>query len=166
MNQKTIIFYTSKGGSTERYARWIAEDCGDIACKYIEEYSHELIEKYDRVIFGSYVKMGKIYLQDFLVTHFNEFSDKELFMFTVGLVPLESESGQRSWNAIPSYIRDVFLCHQKFSGKINIQYITFFDRMCMVFTGRHFHSTFGRREIARFVACVKEDHGLVIAESL
>lgn len=166
MEKTTILFYTSHSGSTEQYARWIAEDCGITVCKRIDEYSQDLVKKYDRVIFGSYVKMGRVFLQDFLVSHFNEFSHKELFMFTVGLVPLTSAEGQKSWNAIPSYIRDTIVYHEKFSGKIDHQKINFFDRVIVALIGRKFDSTFGHDEIIKFVISVRENRDIHIAEFL
>lgn len=55
---KAIVIYNSKTGFTEKYAKWIAEalQCQSIS---IREKLPDLSE-YDRIIFGSNVKAGKI----------------------------------------------------------------------------------------------------------
>jgi menaquinone-dependent protoporphyrinogen IX oxidase len=155
--KKRVILYMSHGGSTQKYAEWIAEDC-DAACINItNSYSIDMISDHDTVIFGSYVKMGKVYMRDFLVDHFADFMYKDLFMFTVGLFPLSSPEGQRSWNDIPAYIRDEILYHEKFSGQIDHGKLALWEKIIVGVGGINVHNKIKRHETARFVSEVCSD---------
>lgn len=155
---KKVILYMSHGGSTRQYAQWIAEDCGAACINITGEYSADMIRAYDTIIFGSYVKMGKVYMRDFLVDHFADFMHKDLFMFTVGLFPLSSPEGQKSWNEIPAYIRDEILYHEKFSGQIDHKNLAVWEKIIVGLGGINVHNKIKRHETARFVSEVCRDH--------
>lgn len=57
--EKTVVIYKSKYGTTEQYARWIAEELG-CPLASIDDVKKRDLEKYDTVIFGGGVQAGGI----------------------------------------------------------------------------------------------------------
>jgi menaquinone-dependent protoporphyrinogen IX oxidase len=81
---KTIVLYTSKRGSTERYAKWIAEelDCEAIA---FSKDKLNIISSYDTVVYGGWVRGGGIVGLVKIRKNFKKLEGKNLIVFAVGL---------------------------------------------------------------------------------
>ena len=81
---KIAVVYTSKYGTTQQYAQWIAKDVGaDLlrqdACKVKD------LEKYECLVFGGPIHAGGILGIRFLQKNYKKLSDKKIFVFAVGL---------------------------------------------------------------------------------
>ena len=97
--------YTSKYGSTEQYAKWIAGDSGAEVRK-MEEIQTEELAQYDTVICGGYLHMGKIVGVDFLQKNWDTLKSKRIGLFTVSAAPSESPEQQKWFEAnVPPAIR-------------------------------------------------------------
>lgn len=82
--KKAAIIYKGKYGSTERYAKWIAEDTGaDLftpeTCKAAE------LQPYDVIVYGGAVHAGGILGIDFLKKNIKKLKGKKILVFAVGL---------------------------------------------------------------------------------
>ena len=82
--KKVAVIYKGKYGSTEKYAKWIAEETGaDVftpeTCRVKE------LEQYDVIVFGGAVHAGGISGIDFLKKNIGKIREKKILVFTVGL---------------------------------------------------------------------------------
>lgn len=85
MNKKsTVVVYSTKNGSTERYAQWIAEDCGADLMRAGETKIETLLD-YDTVIYGGCVYQGTIRGADLVKKNLQTLRGKKLAVFAVGL---------------------------------------------------------------------------------
>lgn len=81
---KIAVIYTSKYGTTQRYARWIAQDAGADLLK-LDECSVKDLEKYECLVFGGPIHAGGILGIRFLQKNYKKLSDKKILVFAVGL---------------------------------------------------------------------------------
>lgn len=81
---KTIVLYTSKRGSTKRYAKWIAEELDCEAIVFSKD-KLSLIKDYDTVVYGGWVRGGGIVGLDIIRKNFKKLEEKKLIVFAVGL---------------------------------------------------------------------------------
>lgn len=87
---KTLVVYQSKYGSTEQYARWIADALSaDIV--HIDKATSDMVSPYDVVIFGSYVRMGKIVSIKYISRMWPVLSTKKVIVFSVSGAPAGSK---------------------------------------------------------------------------
>lgn len=82
--KKTAIIYTSKYGSTEQYAKWIAEATGGDLFVQKSCKAKELID-YDVILYGGAVHAGGILGLDFLKKNISKLEGKKIVVFAVGL---------------------------------------------------------------------------------
>lgn len=81
---KKIVIYETTYGSTESYAKRIAEELGATIKKH-EQIQVEKLADYDLVIIGTCLLSGKIYDTDRIEQWINTYPDKTWGLFTVGL---------------------------------------------------------------------------------
>ncbi len=85
MYKKTVVFYYSKYGSTQKYAEYLAEQIG---CEKfpIEKVEEMDLSTYDIVIFGSGLYAGRIKHKDI----YSKCKEAKKILFTVGIADPES----------------------------------------------------------------------------
>ena len=77
---KSIVIYNSKRGSTEQYARWIAEDIKAEQCIALEHADFHALDQFDVVVFGGWIRgsgivgLDKLNLKFFRVWLFLEWA--------------------------------------------------------------------------------------------
>lgn len=81
---KKIVIYETTYGSTESYAKRIAEELGATIKKH-EQIRVEKLADYDVVIIGTCLLSGKIYDTERIEQWINTYPDKTWGLFTVGL---------------------------------------------------------------------------------
>lgn len=89
--ENTIVIYKSKNGSTEKYARWIAEEL-DCSAVRAEDFSKRDFEKYENIIYGGWVHAGGIMGFDLIKKNMRRLKDKRTVVFAVGLNVMNQES--------------------------------------------------------------------------
>lgn len=88
---KAIVIYTSKYGSTEQYAQWIAEA---LVCpvKKLPDVNAQELAEYDTIIYGGGLYAGSIAGLKKFVAKIGPLHDKRLIVFMVGMTnPNEKE---------------------------------------------------------------------------
>jgi menaquinone-dependent protoporphyrinogen oxidase len=111
MDKKTaspaaVVLYKTKYGSTKQYAEWIADGLGADVMP-VDEAWPETLARYDRVIIGSCVRMGKIAAAGFLKNHWHVLKNKHVVLFTVsGARPDNPELRTCYEKSLPRMIRD------------------------------------------------------------
>ena len=85
---KTIVIYKSKYGSTEKYARWIAEELSCEANDVKNVKIDDLLE-YDTIIYGGGLYAEVIAGVYILTKNIDKLRGKKLIVFTTGITPLD-----------------------------------------------------------------------------
>jgi len=124
---KVLILYRTKYGSTEQYAKWIAEEVRADLVK-IEDFDTARFDQYGAIITGSPTYMGKIQIKDFLEKNWDALKTKPVFLFNIGLFPGESPESKKSFEMIPAHIRD-HIKYMKLPGKIDMKKLKFTEKV-------------------------------------
>lgn len=95
---KTALIYNSKYGSTERYARWIAEET-DADLFSDSDVKVRRLAEYETIVFGGPIHTGGIQGIKFLQKNMNKFEGKRVIAFAVGLT-LDNEKLQKECREI------------------------------------------------------------------
>jgi len=101
---KTIVVYSSKYGSTKKYAGWLTDE---LKCDLKEkrEVSINGLEEYDTIIYGGGLYAGGVNGIDIFTKNFDKLKDKHLVLFTCGLADPNIEENK---NNIQKNIYKVF----------------------------------------------------------
>jgi menaquinone-dependent protoporphyrinogen IX oxidase len=81
---KTLIIYKSKTGNTKAYAEDIAKKIGGEVIP-LKNFKASKAKDYDTIVFGGWVLGGTIQGLNKFLEHYNDFKDKNLIVFSVGL---------------------------------------------------------------------------------
>lgn len=80
---KTAVIYRSHYGSTEKYAKWLAEDLGADLLK-ADAVKPADFSRYDTVVYGGGLYAGGVNGLALLTKNMESLRDKRLFLFAVG----------------------------------------------------------------------------------
>lgn len=128
---KGIIIYKGKYGATDQYAQLLAETT-KFPLARPEDVVDQEIEKYDCVVLGSSVYIGKLLLKHWMDEHAGELRKKELFIFIVcGTKPDDKEKldlivKQNIPAELKSMAKIYFL-----RGRMNRKKLSFGDRLAL-----------------------------------
>ncbi|WP_161875207.1 flavodoxin domain-containing protein [Ihubacter sp. rT4E-8] len=88
--KKIAVIYAGKYGTTERYARWIAEETGAEVIPVREVSAEELADR-DIIIFGGAIHAGTIMGIGTLKKLYPKIAEKKILTFAVGLSVSDKE---------------------------------------------------------------------------
>ena len=81
---KTLVLYQSKTGNTEKYAQDIAKRVNaDIFP--LKRFKAKKLAEYDTIVFGGWVKAGKIQGIDEFLSNWDLMKEKNVIIFSVGM---------------------------------------------------------------------------------
>lgn len=80
----SIVIYSSKYGTTKKYAQWLAEELDCEFFDYKKVKTKDLL-KYDNIIYGGALYAGGVSGIKFLIKSFESIKDKRIVLFTCGL---------------------------------------------------------------------------------
>ena len=123
-----LILYKSIWGSTKQYSDWIAKEVLDGKSVSIDDYDFSDFDNYDKVVIGSRVYMSKIEALTFLERNWDKISTKPVYLFMVGLVPMDHPDSIKSLELIPENIRMHLTGFIKLPGRIEFKKLNFFQR--------------------------------------
>jgi len=103
---KTVILYKSAHGATKQYAEWIHEELKDSDIFSVDDSNVPNLSGYDAIIIGSSVYSGKMPGLEFLQSNWDQLRGKNVFYFTVGLIPPDDAYSRDMYETIPPEIRD------------------------------------------------------------
>lgn len=83
MDKKTVVVYKSKYGSTRQYAQWVASDLNADLIDLDNIKNVSQLSEYQTIIFGSYIRIGKIVTSDFISKNWEDLKDKSIILFSV-----------------------------------------------------------------------------------
>jgi len=89
--KKVAVVYKSKYGSTEKYAKWIAEDtCADIF--KVNEIKLDKLGEFDTIVYCGGIYAGGILGFSFIRNNYFKFRDKKLIVVAVGATLKKDEA--------------------------------------------------------------------------
>ena len=91
---KGIILYTSKYGSTKRYAEWLAEETG-FDCVETKKAKIEDVKQYDTILLGGGIYASGIAGLSFLKKNITQLREKKVIVFCDGASPYEERAFQQ-----------------------------------------------------------------------
>ena len=91
---KGIILYTSKYGSTKRYAEWLAEETG-FDCVETKKAKIEDVKQYDTILLGGGIYASGIAGLSFLKKNMAQLREKKVIVFCDGASPYEERAFQQ-----------------------------------------------------------------------
>lgn len=130
MESKIALIYKSKYGSTKKYANWLKEK---LKCDIYEGNKVKIKEllKYDTIIYGGGIYMGKLNGFDLIKKNINKLSKKKIIVFAVGC-SLESEKNLnkiKKNNLQNGLDKDIKLFY--FRGGLDFKNLKFCDKMAL-----------------------------------
>ena len=91
---KGIILYSSKYGSTKRYAEWLAEETG-FDCVETKKAKIEDVKQYDTILLGGGIYASGIAGLSFLKKNITQLREKKVIVFCDGASPYEERAFQQ-----------------------------------------------------------------------
>ncbi|HTF27889.1 MAG TPA: flavodoxin domain-containing protein, partial [Flavitalea sp.] len=87
---KGIIIYKSKYGATRQYAEMLSHRL-DLGLIDADQVTAEMITKYDYLLIGGSIYIGKFILKEFLKKHSGILQTKKMFVFFVSAASPDEE---------------------------------------------------------------------------
>jgi menaquinone-dependent protoporphyrinogen IX oxidase len=128
---KGIIIYKGKYGATHQYTEWIGSTLR-LPAIIADHITGESLSKYDFVVIGSSVYMGRLLIKDWLKQNLASIQNMKIFLFIVcGTAPGEIDKLKKiARENIPEVIRnkcDVYFLH----GRMIKKNLTWSDRFML-----------------------------------
>lgn len=153
---KTLVLYTSKYGSTEAYAKEIAERVNaDIFP--LKKFKWKTIDQYDIVLFGGWVKAGTIEgINDFLsADHWKRMENKSVLVFASGMsIP---DKNSRTLLIESNLLDEYHIRFYQLRGSFDFSKLNFLDRMLIGQSINGMYSNPETADKARDLEWVKEN---------
>lgn len=125
-----IIIYKSKYGTTKRYADWLSQRL-NVAAIDVSQFDTETLDRYQTVLFGSSVHIGKVKGIKFLKNNWENLSQKRVIVFASTGSPKPSSKQQE---VIEASLPAIICRHIKFfplPGAYNYRKLDFTDKLLM-----------------------------------
>lgn len=130
-HKKIAVVYTSRCGSTKRYAEWIAKECGAKLVPF-EEADLDQLVKCDTVIYGGCVYSGVIQGIQFIKNNRDLLEHVQLVVYAVGLTMPGDEAAFAQVldrNFTPEEREGITFFH--FPGALDYKKLSFFQKTFM-----------------------------------
>ncbi len=126
-NNKVLVAYQSKYGSTKQYAEWIQQGTGGDLVN-VEDGDTPDLAGYDVLIVGGYVRTGKIVIAPFIKDHWSVMKGKEVILFTTSGTPPRHPKIQSIYKkSLPGEIRKG-ITYFPLPGRISGKDLTLWDK--------------------------------------
>lgn len=152
---KILILYKTKYGSTEQYARWIAEEVNaDIYD--VGSFNIDNLDNYDIIIIGSPTYMGQIKMKGFIEKNWEILKSKNIYLFNVGMFPWETPESRKSFEMIPEHIRDK-IGFSKLPGRLDPGRLNLLEKLMVKLTKAMPEDKVSRDNITPIVKWIKKE---------
>ncbi|WP_373471377.1 flavodoxin domain-containing protein [Carnobacterium alterfunditum] len=128
---KTLIAYASKHGCTEKCAKLLEEHLdGETERVNLKEQTEVDFSKYDKVVLGSPVYVGKILkeVDTFAKTYLNELEQKTIGLFICGMQEEHTLRNELEVN-YPTELQEKALVRECFGGAFDFSDMNFAEKM-------------------------------------
>ncbi len=149
---KILVVYTTQTGSTERYARWIAEETDTDIAK-IDGFDAGRLAGYEAVIAGGPTHGGVIEALSFLEQNWEALNGKHVYLFAVGVFPEDAKPSQAAYKKIPDHIRSK-IGYSKLLGSSEANDAGWFAKLALKIAGGKAGDNVAKENIAPILAWV------------
>lgn len=130
---KTLIIYSTKYGTTQRYANMMKEHASsDVICLNVEDVSADTLHPYETIVLGSSIYIGSI--RKDMKKFCEEFEDillnKQLYLFINGMRSGD-ELAEELATAYPEKLRQHALNQIALGGHVTVNKLKFMDKKIM-----------------------------------
>ena len=126
---KGLVIYKGRYGATKQYAMWIGQELG-LPVASADRFPVDELPKYDYLIIGSSVYIGKLEITKWLKKNFDVLINKKNFLFQVAASPVADKEKRERYNVqsvpAPIRIKAFFL-----PGRMIIRNLSWFDRFML-----------------------------------
>lgn len=127
--KKTLVLYESNCGSTEKYAKDIANAIDGTAMP-IKKFKWKNIDEYKIVVFGGWVNNGAIQgINDFLYDYENRLQDKDVIVFSCGM-SIPTDKGRKEL-IDRNYLSPYHIRYYQVRGSFSFNKLKFVQKMMM-----------------------------------
>ena len=161
---KGLVIYKGRYGATKQYAMWIGEELG-LPVASADRFPVDELPKYDYLIIGSSVYIGKLEIRKWLKKNFTILIDKKNFLFQVAASPVADKEKRESYNvqSVPSPIRikAFFL-----PGRMIMRNLSRFDRFMLKMGARLTKNPAEKTRMLTDFNDVKKEHILPLLDAV
>lgn len=126
----TLIVYATKHGCSESCARMLCKQLtGNVELYNLKEGRVPVLAKYDRVIIGGSIHMGKIQkeVHDFCTNNIDILFDKKIGLFVCGM--LFEKANEELNNSFPKELLTQAIAKEFFGGEYRFNRMNYIDRL-------------------------------------
>lgn len=127
----TLIAYATKHGCTEKCASILSEKLtGEVELYNLKEIKNVDISKYDKVIIGGSIYIGKIQkeVSDFSLTRLNQLKEKKVGLFICGMREGKTAETELK-DSFPTELYSMATARGVFGGEFIFKKMNFFERL-------------------------------------
>lgn len=156
----TLIAYATKHGCSETCAKMLSKDLtGNIELFNLKDAKILVLTKYDRVIIGGSIHMGKIQkeVQFFCIQNMEMLLNKKIGLFVCGM--LFEKAHEELNNSFPNELLTRAIAKEFFGGQYRFDKMNYFDRLIVkkVAKVNNDFSQIKDENIKRFAALMNRD---------
>ena len=126
-----VIIYQGKYGATEQYANWCGEEL-NLLVKKTADLSREQLNKFDFLILGTSVYVGKLQVRKWLKENYDNIKGKKIFLFQVAATPTDEIKKREVYNTkniSPDILQD---CEPFYlPGRLVMEKLSWLDRFVL-----------------------------------
>lgn len=128
---KGIVIYKGKYGATKQYAEWLGEVLS-LPVVMADNINGNQLTKFDYLLMGSSVYIGKLQIHKWLKNNISFISDKKVFFFQVAATPPEEKEKRQTYNqtSIPEELRNKFEFYF-LPGRMIMKKLSWMDRFML-----------------------------------
>lgn len=127
--KKILVLYESNCGSTEKYAKDIANATNGIAMP-LKKFKWKTIDEFSIVVFGGWVNNGAIQgINDFLYDYENRLKDKDVIVFSCGM-SIPTDKGRKEL-IDRNYLSPYHIRYYQVRGSFSFSKLKFVQKMMM-----------------------------------
>ncbi len=125
---RTLVIYESLTGSTQKYAEDIARAVSGEVIP-LRRFKPKMIPQYDVIVFGGWVRGGRIQGLDKFLTHWDQMEGKDVIIFSSGMsIPTK----QGRLDLISANLLDLYhVRYYELRGNFDYDKLNFINRMMM-----------------------------------
>ena len=163
---KGLVIYKGRYGGTKQYAMWIGQEL-QLPVASADRFPADELPKYDYLILGSSVYIGKLEIRNWLKKNFDLIQGKKIFLFQVAASPAHQIEKRESYNKA-SLSSDMLNNIQFYylPGRMIMKYLSRWDRFMLKMGARLTKDPVEKKAMLTDFDHVKKENVLPLIETI
>ena len=163
---KGLVIYKGRYGGTKQYAMWAGQEL-QLPVASCDRFPVDELPKYDYIILGSSVYIGKLEIRNWLKKNFNLVQHKKIFFFQVAGSPAGQTEKRESYNKA-SLSGDMLNKIQFYylPGRMIMKYLSRWDRFMLKMGARLTKDPVEKKAMLTDFDHVKKENVLPLIETI